>query len=84
MIHNKKYETKVLEEYFRSENFKYFKENISLKKTYLVDPSILSKNRYKSLQQFNPVKSIVETTDIKGGRRKTLKRLHKEVHRRVY
>ena len=25
MIHNKKYETKVLEEYFRSENFKYFK-----------------------------------------------------------
>ena len=65
-------------------NMKYFKENISLKKTYLVDPSILSKNRYKSLQQFNPVKSIVETTDIKGGRRKTLKRLHKEVHRRVY
>lgn len=58
-------------------NMKYFKDSISLKKTYLVDPSILSENRYKSLEQFNPIKSIVETTNIKGGRRKSLKRPRK-------
>jgi hypothetical protein len=55
-------------------NMKYFKENISLKKTYLVDPSILDRNRYSTFQKFNPVKSIIEENKVGGIRNKKTRR----------
>ena len=51
-------------------NMNYYRDHLVLKKTYIVDPAVLDKNKNKPFEEFNPIESIVKTNIIGGNRYK--------------